>query len=158
MNRLQPFPEPTDRMLQTFIDLARLARGGDAAAPILTSGEIIPRIWDLTTIVDHRLHADTRRWLTNVVEWLNTQHAWYSAELTPACWPEHPGLTRELSTLAATRYQAGEATNPIQLEEWHRYALPGYLERTRDQRAACQEKHQPWPGRAAHTRGAEEPP
>lgn len=38
------------------------------------------------------------------------------------------------------------------MEEWHRYALPGYLDRTRDQRRACEEKHQPWPGRAAHTR------
>jgi len=33
-----------------------------------------------------------------------------------------------------------------------RYALPGYLDRTRDQRRACDEKHQPWPRRAAHTR------
>lgn len=36
------------------------------------------------------------------------------------------------------------------LEELH--ALPGYLDWTRDQRLACEEKHQPWPGRAAHTR------
>ncbi|WP_228383452.1 MULTISPECIES: hypothetical protein [Tessaracoccus] len=53
------------------------------------------------------------------------------------------------------RYQAGEATSPMALEEWHRYTLPGYLDRTRDQRRACDEKHQPWPRRAAHTRHAD---
>ena len=151
-NLLEPFPEPSERMLAALVDLAILARGGDAAEAIMATGEILPRIWDITSIADPDLRQDTWQWLDAFVIWLNTQHAWYSADHTPACWPQHPGLIRELSTLAAMRYHAGEATNPIQLEEWHRYALPGYLDRTRDQRRACDEKHQPWPGRAAHAR------
>ena len=54
--------------------------------------------------------------------WLNTQHAWYSTDHTPPCWPEHPPLVRELGALAVLRYQAGEATSPLPLEEWH--AMP----------------------------------
>ena len=149
---LEPFPEPSERMLAALIDLAVVARGGGPAEAILVSGEILPRLWDITSIADPDLRGDTWQWLDAFVIWLNSQHAWYSADHTPPCWPEHPGLIRELSTLAAMRYQAGEATSPMPLEEWHRYALPGYLDRTRDQRRACDEKHQPWPGRAAHTR------
>ena len=152
MSTLMPFPDLTERMLASLVDLALLARGGEAAAEVLATGEIPPRIWDITTIADPQLLDDTWTWLAAFVTWLNSQHAWYSADHTPACWPEHPGLVRELSTLAALRYQAGEATDPVPLEEWHRYALPSYLDRTRDQRRTCDERHQPWPGRAAHTR------
>ncbi len=152
MSPLEPFPSPTERMLASLVDLALLTRGGEGASVILATGEVPPRFWDLTTIADPRLRDDTWSWLVAFVAWLNTQHAWYSADHTPSCWPEHPGLVRELSTLAAVRYQVGEATDPGPLEEWHRYALPSYLERTRDQRHACDEKHQPWPGRAAMLR------
>ena len=152
MSQLLPFPDLTQRMLAAYIDLAAFARGGEAAEEIIATGEILPRIWDLTTIADPELRWDTWLWLDAFVLWLNSQHAWYSADHTPACWPEHPPLVRELGTLAFLRFQAGEATGPLPLEEWHRYALPGYLDRTRDQRRACEEKHQPWPGRAAHTR------
>ncbi|OCL30868.1 hypothetical protein BCR15_10350 [Tessaracoccus lapidicaptus] len=150
--QLEPFPDPSERMLAAYVNLAYLARGGTDAEAIMANGEILPRPWDLTTIADPHLRSDTWQWLDAFVIWLNTQHAWYSADHTPPCWPEHPGLVRELSTLAALRYQAGEALSPIPLEEWHRYALPSYLDRTADERRACDEKHQPWPGRAAHTR------
>ncbi|MBB1511107.1 hypothetical protein H5399_00575 [Tessaracoccus sp. MC1627] len=154
-HHLKPFPDLTERMLAALYALAAFARGGGAAEEILASGEILPRIWDLTTIADPDLSWDTWNWLDSFVVWLNSQHAWYSADHTPACWPEHPPLIRELGTLAFLRFQAGEATGPMPMEEWHRYALPAYLDRTRDQRRACEEKHQPWPGRAAHTRHAQ---
>lgn len=149
---LEPFPEPSERMLAALVDLAVVARGGGPAEAILVSGEILPRLWDITSIADPDLRGDTWQWLDACVIWLNSQHAWYSADHTPPCWPEHPGLIRELSTLAALRYQAGEALGPMPLEEWHCHALPSYLDRTADQRRACDEKHQPWPGRAAHSR------
>lgn len=150
--RLAPFPDLTERMHAALLALAILARGGEGAKAIMATGEILPRIWDITSIADPDLRWDCWTWLDEFVIWLNSQHAWYSADHTPPCWPEHPPLIRELGTLAALRFQAGEAAGPLPLEEWHRYALPGYLDRTRDQRRACEEKHQPWPGRAAHTR------
>ena len=40
---LRPFPEPSERMLAALVDLAILARGGDAAEAIMATGEILPR-------------------------------------------------------------------------------------------------------------------
>lgn len=49
--------------------------------------------------------------------------------------------------LACSRYYTSFAINPAALEDWHRYALPGFLERLRDRLGdACQPgKHQPRP-------------
>ena len=72
----------------------QLARGGEAAKAIIDTGEVLPRIWDITTIADPNLRWDTWTWLDAFVIWLNSQHAWFSADHTPACWPEHPPLIR----------------------------------------------------------------
>lgn len=149
---LIPFPEPTDALQLAMVDLALVGRGGQSAANILATGEILPRIWDITTIHDPVLREETWVWLAAFVQWLNSQHAWFSSDLTPPCWKLHPGLVHQIGTLAAARYFAGEATEPAQMEDWHRYGLPTYLERTRAQRHGCEEKHQPWPARAASIR------
>lgn len=150
--RLMAFPEPTDAIELALVDLALLGRGGQSAATILATGELLPRIWDVTTIHDPALLEETWDWLTSFVEWLNCQHAWFSGDLTPPCWRLHPSLVHQLATLAASRYLAGESTEPSQMEDWHRYGLPAYLERTRAQRHGCEENHQPWPARAASLR------
>ncbi len=152
---LTSFPEPSERMQSSVWKLERIARGGDDADRIRKTGEILPRFWDPTTIADPRLRWEVWMWLDQFVIWLNTQHAWFGHDLTPACWPEHPPLTRYLAALAAQRFIAGQATGPAPLAEWHRYDLPTYLDHTREQRAACAEKHQPWPARAAHRRHIE---
>ena len=36
-NLLEPFPEPSERMLAALVDLAILARGGDAAEAIMAT-------------------------------------------------------------------------------------------------------------------------
>lgn len=39
------------------------------------------------------------------------------------------------------------------LEEWHRYTLPGFVERMRARlRGHCEQGHQPWPARGRHVR------
>ena len=57
MSQLLPFPDLTQRMLAALLDLAAFARGGDAAEEIIATGEILPRIWDLTTIPDADLRS-----------------------------------------------------------------------------------------------------
>lgn len=157
---LMAFPEPPETMQLALINLALLGRGGEGAAGFLASAEVLPRPWDITTIADPDLRQDTWRWLDAFVIWLNSQHAWFSSDLTPPCWASHPNLVHQLGTLAATRHHASESTDPTAMEEWHRYALPNYLERTREQRHGCQDKHQPWPARATHIRqlGMVDPP
>lgn len=149
---LMAFPLPTGRMQLAFAELAVLGRGREGAALILATGEDLPRPWDLTTIADPTLLAETWAWLSAFVTWLNTQHAWFSSDLTPPCWKQHPSLIHQLATLAVSRYFAGEGIDVAAMEEWHRFALPTYLERTRDQRHSCEEKHVPWPARAACSR------
>ncbi|MBB1510639.1 hypothetical protein [Tessaracoccus sp. MC1756] len=153
-NALMPFPLPTEAMQLALVDLALLGRGGEGAANILATGEVLPRIWDLTTVSDPVLLRETGAWLQSCVVWLNSQHAWFSSDLTPQCWEQHPSLVHQLGSLAASRYLAGESTDPAAMEEWHRYALPSYLERTREQRRGCEAKHQPWPARAACSRAS----
>ena len=149
---LLPFPDPTERMEAALLDLALLSRGGESAAHVMATGEIVPRLWDITTICDPVLLEETWEWLRAFVYWLNSQHAWFSSDLTPSCWEQHPSLVHQLGSLAASRYFAGEATDAAAIEEWHRYALPTFLERTREQRHGCEERHMPWPARAAHQR------
>lgn len=86
------------------------------------------------------------------VTWFNSQHAWTAQEQIPACWPQHPPLVHAIASLMFQRHIVGEATDPNALEEWHRYALPAFNERTRDARLACHDDHQVWPGRAQYNR------
>lgn len=153
MTHLIPFPPPTERMQLVLDDLVTSMMQDERAAPgPLVEDESLPRPWDLTTIDDQDLRWDVWTWLEACAIWLNTQHTWFSQDQIPACWPEHPPLIRELSTLAFQRYEAGEAGNPDALEAWHRLALPAFLERTREQRLGCNETHKSWPGRAEMNR------
>ncbi|HSO69990.1 MAG TPA: hypothetical protein VLQ67_10155 [Arachnia sp.] len=69
----------------------QLARGGEAAKAIIDTGEVLPRIWDITTIADPNLRWDTWTWLDAFVIWLNSQHAWFSADHPRPAGPNtHP--------------------------------------------------------------------
>ena len=149
---LTEFPEVTPRMAKVFSQLHMLAIGGHAADEIFGAGEIIPRLWDLTSIHDPDLRFDTWKWLEAFACWFNTQHTWYSHDQIPPCWPEHPHLIRDIATLADQRRTAGEAPTSTPLDEWHRYTTPNFLERTRAARQGCENNHVPWPGKPAHTR------
>ena len=53
----------------------------------------------------------------------------HSRHTSPACWPEHPHLVHDLAVLADQRRRAGPAITSDALEDWHRYALPAFLDR-----------------------------
>lgn len=149
---LAEFPEVSYRMQHALNQLELLQLGGPAANEIFASGEILPRPWDPATIHDPDLRNDTWGWLEAFVIWFNTQYTWFSRDQIPPCWAQHPHLVHEIGTLADQRRIAGEAPISTPLDEWHRYTAPAFLERTRPTRTGCEEKHIPWPGRAAHLR------
>ncbi|MCC2592546.1 hypothetical protein LKO27_03815 [Tessaracoccus sp. OS52] len=151
-SHLIEFPDVTDRMATVLTQLGMLQQGGRAADVILSTGEILPRLWDLTTIHDPHLRLDTWNWLEKFAIWFNSQQTWFSQDQIPACWTEHPHLVRDIAALADQRRAAGEALTSTPLDEWHRYTVPLFLERTRPARGNCEDKHTPWPGRAAHNR------
>lgn len=155
-SRMTEFPDVTPRMAKVFTQLRILAIGGRNAEDLRSDGEIIPRLWDITSIHDPDLRFDTWKWLEAFVYWFNTQHTWYSHDQIPPCWPEHHHLVREIATLADQRRTAGEAPTSTPLDEWHRYTIPNFLERTRTARQGCENDHVPWPGKPAHTRHTSE--
>ncbi|RMB57243.1 hypothetical protein EAX62_16000 [Tessaracoccus antarcticus] len=146
------FPDVTPRMAKVYEQLHKLAIGGHSADEVHGDGEIIPRLWDITSIHDPQLRSETWKWLESFVYWFNTQQTWYSHDQIPPCWPQHPHLVRDIATLADQRRTAGEAPTSTALDEWHRYTIPNFLERTRTARQGCDNDHVPWPGKPAHTR------
>ena len=62
--------------------------------------------------------------------------------------------TASAAVLADLRRRAGAAATSDGMEEWHRYALPAFLDRMnrRSNSSSCGEKHQDWPARGPYTR------
>ncbi|WP_156464799.1 hypothetical protein [Aeromicrobium sp. Root495] len=60
----------------------------------------------------------------------------------------------ELAVLADQRHRAEAATTSDGLEDWHRYALPGFVDRTRARlaRYCLSGEHPRWPNQAAFDR------
>jgi hypothetical protein len=96
------------------------------------------------------MRSELWAWLDLVAMWVNEQHLWnVTRPGIPECWPAHPHLVHDLAVLACSRYYTSFAVTPAALEDWHRYGLPGFLERLRDRLGdGCQpSKHQPRPRR-----------
>jgi hypothetical protein len=79
---------------------------------------------DLTT-TEHAAH------LTLLLDWsdyLNHTYAWRPTHLIPPCWPLHPALERELTTLYWTYYEAFETppASASAAQVWHDRYLPGF--------------------------------
>jgi hypothetical protein len=75
-------------------------------------------------------------------------------QLIPACWPRHPHLANELPVLAFTRWLAEDSLGPESIKDWHRYALPMFLDRmtSRIGESSCRTgKHQDWPAESRYT-------
>jgi hypothetical protein len=106
----------------------------------------LDRPWDPARC-STRLRAELWPWLDDVVGWLNHTYVWRTADVIPGCWPMHPHIAAELAVLACMRVAAGEALTPHALEEWHRYALPGFLTRLVDRLGpGCSPgRHTAWP-------------
>ncbi len=85
--------------------------------------------------------------------WLNREYVWDVGAVIPGCWPQHPHLVHEVAVLADQRRRAGNTLTSDALEEWHRYALPAFIERMRTRiKDHCEEGHQSWPARSRYAR------
>jgi hypothetical protein len=152
-----PFPTPPIEIEQAFTDLA-VARFGDEEA-IEALGDIgtLPRPWDPSTCPAEMRQA-LWAWLDDVAAWLNHEYSWRPATMIPPCWPLHPHLVHELAVLASLRAEAAHARSPDPLEDWHRYALPGFIERMNARLGGgCQnDSHTDWPAAGRHNRFSDE--
>lgn len=93
-------------------------------------------------------------WLDQVVEWINSEYVWEASggACIPDCGPLHPHLVHELAVVADQRRRAGRAPNSDLLENWHRYVLPGFIDRMRQRpKQSCDDDHQAWPARSRHS-------
>jgi len=148
MTLLHPFPDPPRWVRHTFDRLK-------VPPDLMTQQELreLDRPWDPAGCSEV-VRAELWPWLDDVADWINHEYAWQTARSIPACWPQHPHLGHEIAVLACLRVSAAEAAGPQVLEEWHRYALPGFLERMADRlgQLGCPPgKHTDWPGRSRHT-------
>ncbi len=148
-----PFPAPPATVEDALRVVAVLTRGSaqEQAALAGTGAPQLP--WDPGTCSDEVLRADLWCWCELVAVWLNREHAWRPQQMIPLCWPRHPHIARELPLLAVLRWQAQTTLDPQLLEDWQRYALPGFssrmFERLGD--STCRAgRHQDWPGASRH--------
>lgn len=86
--------------------------------------------------------------------WFNHEYVWdHNAGMIPACWPQHPHLVHEIAVLADQRRRAGLDPTSSALEEWHRFGIPGFLERLKIRtKNSCDEHHATWPADARYAR------
>ncbi|WP_448642336.1 hypothetical protein [Geodermatophilus sp. URMC 63] len=141
----RPFPGPPPEVRRALDHL----RGADAIGLDPAGLTELHRPWD-PAACPPGLRADLWPWLDDVAAWLNHTYAWQTASAVPSCWPAHPHLVHELAVLACLRVSAAEATTPHALEEWHRYALPGFTGRMGERLGiGCPPgRHTDWPARS----------
>ena len=86
--------------------------------------------------------------------WFNREYVWDpNAGMIPSCWPHHPHLVHEIAVLADQRRRAGIATTSDLLEDWHRYAVPAFIDRMKARlKNQCDDNHPSWPARGRHAR------
>ncbi len=150
---VRAFPSPGPLLGTAYRDLYIAAEGSDNQKAAIGDPSLLPKPWDPPTCRNPQLRAELWAWLDQVVLWLNHEYVWDPEGAIPPCWPQHPHLVHELAVLADQRRRAGLALDSNTLEEWHRYTLPGFLERLRGRlKAHCEPDHQPWPARSRHTR------
>ncbi len=122
------FPKPSALIVGALDDLRTAAERPPTTRDELRVLAELPRPWDPPTCPP-ALRRYLWRWLDDVVGWINTEHAWRVDRLIPLCWMEHPHIAHEIATVACQRFFAMYAVTPDALEEWHRYALPMFLDR-----------------------------
>lgn len=147
------FPPVGARLRLAIRELHIAATGTADQVKALGDLSALPRPWDPPTCSNPELREELWAWLDDVVTWLNTEYTWDAAGVVPSCWPRHPHLVHDLAVLADQRRRAGAALTSDPLEEWHRYALPGFLDRARTRlREHCDNGHDSWPGTGRHAR------
>lgn len=141
------FPPPPAVIGEVLNALATLRGGDKAAIAKLGNTAELFRPW-IPSTVPAEFREDLWRWCDRVAQWLNHDYVWRPVNLIPPCWPRHPHLAQELPVLACLRACAQDATGPELLEDWHRHALPQFLERlaVRFGESNCRTgPHQDWP-------------
>jgi len=154
-----PFPMPEGPELSTaFLDLYLAEEGDDETKKKIGDPALLPRPWDPPTCRRRQLREELWQWLDEVVTWFNSEYVWDpTAGMIPPCWPQHPHLVHEIAVLADQRRRAGIDVSSNTIEEWHRYAVPAFLDRLRQRtKSHCDEHHQPWPARTRFARHVSE--
>ncbi|HET7477103.1 MAG TPA: hypothetical protein VFJ97_13910 [Dermatophilaceae bacterium] len=147
------FPMPGRRLEQAYRELAIVLDGTDEQKQALGDPWLLPRPWDPDTLTHAPLRRELWDWLEAFTIWLNVDYVWDVSGMIPACWPDHPHLVRELAVLADQRRRAAREFSSDTIEEWHRYALPAFLERMRARiKDRCDDGHQQWPAKGRHNR------
>ena len=147
------FPTPGPLLGTAYRDLYLAAEGSDNQKAAIGDPSLLPKPWDPPTCHNPQLRAELWTWLDAVATWINHEYVWDPEGMIPPCWPNHPHLVHELAVLADQRRRAGLALDSNALEEWHRYTLPGFLDRLHTRlKAHCDQDHQPWPARGRQVR------
>lgn len=145
---LCPFPQPPRLVRHALDELSSPER----ADRDLAGWRVLDRPWDPAGC-SPLLRTQLWPWLDDVATWINHEYGWQTAHVIPACWPRHPHLVHELAVLACLRAAAADAPGPHSLEDWHRYALPGFCQRMADRLGlGCPPgRHTDWPARSRQT-------
>lgn len=143
---VQPFPTPGRLVRYAYRELHAAENGDDAPNEALGDINKLPRPWVPATCTDPELRAELWTWLEAAVVWLNHELVFDTVDVIPACWPQHPHLVHEIAVLVDLRRKCDLSLASDLLEEWHRYALPAFLERMRHRVAEhCNPTHSSWP-------------
>ena len=150
---VRAFPTPGPLLGTAYRDLYLAAEGSDNQKATIGDPNLLPKPWDPPTCRNPQLRAELWTWLDAVVIWVNHEYVWDPEGTIPPCWPLHPHIVQEVAVMADQSRRASVALDSNALEEWHRYTLPGFLERLRSRlKAHCDQDHQPWPARSRHVR------
>jgi len=150
-----PFPTPNSKELRkAYNDLYLAVNGDEAAKKRVGNPTKLPRPWDPPTCTKPELRRELWAWLEEFVIWFNHEYVWdHNVGMIPACWPQHPHLVHEIAVVADQRRRAGLDPTSSALEEWHRFGVPGFLERLRTRtKNGCDEHHAAWPATARYVR------
>ena len=146
----RPFPQPARLVAAAYRDLRTAAYGTDEERAALGRLEALDRPWDPPSCRP-AVRQQVWAWLDEVAAWVNHEYAWNLERLIPPCWPAHPHIAHELAVLADQRHTAGRALSSDQLEEWHRYSLPMFLDRLATRLGNhCVSKHDECPASSRH--------
>lgn len=152
-----PFPAPDGvELKKAYRNLYLSANGTEADKKRIGNPANLPRPWDPASCTNSALRRELWTWLEEFVIWFNHEYVWdHNAGMIPACWPQHPHLVHEVAVLADQRRRAGLDPTSSALEEWHRFGIPGFLERLKTRtKNSCDEHHASWPAEARYARGA----
>lgn len=145
------FPRPGPLVRLAYRELALAGAGSEDQKRALGELSELPHPWDPPSCPP-ALRSQVWAWLDQVAGWINHEYLWVPDRFIPSCWPAHPHIAHELAVIADLRQAAGSAFTGEALEDWHRYALPSFLDRAASRLGtSCgPAKHDDWPAAGRH--------